>query len=350
MKGCYLPVIFIALAFLCGTRNALCQAPAAKAQEKKAGQTRLDVRLSPTVDLYYLVRKLAADSGTVPNIVGFDRAIEAARDLQSELKSPLAWGILDSAVAECQSMAEVAKAFEQLPETLQLRPSGTAQLRQTAVALAQAMSPIEARFLMTLWPRHKDALEGVAARLAKNFTPKEAECFAYMMKHLGMKDPHDTVPLYLVVEAPAPGGVTHRRRGGGGVCFIGTSDLKGSQLYEVILHEATHALDLATGDDHTVLNELREQLRQAGLSERDREFRDVPHTLMFVQAGETIRRVVDPAHKHYGEVSGYYQKVPLVAQVEVPVWTDYLDGKLSREEAITRIVNGVIRQGKKPSE
>jgi hypothetical protein len=63
---------------------------------------------------------------------------------------------------------------------------------------------------------------------------------------------------------------------------------------------------------------------------------------MFVQAGETIRRLVDPKHEHVGVVSHYYDKVRAVADVELPAWKDYLDGKSTRAEALEKIVAGVL--------
>jgi hypothetical protein len=74
---------------------------------------------------------------------------------------------------------------------------------------------------------------------------------------------------------------------------------------------------------------------------------DFVHTLMFVQAAGTVRRVLDPGHKDYGDVDGYYAKVPRAAAVVVPAWRDYLDGKISREAAVEKIVAGMEKEGTK---
>jgi hypothetical protein len=117
-------------------------------------------------------------------------------------------------------------------------------------------------------------------------------------------------------------------------------------LYEVILHEATHALDVATANQPTVLNELRRRLAAVGLGPRMPVMRNVVHTLFFVQAGETVRRVVDPNHAHYGDTAGYYVKVPLAVAAVRPAWVDHLDGKVSRDEALDAIVSAVVaKQG-----
>jgi len=90
-----------------------------------------------------------------------------------------------------------------------------------------------------------------------------------------------------------------------------------------------------------VLEQLRARLEKQGYTRRHRELRDVPHTLMFVQAGETVRRLIDHAHQHYGVVAGYYPKVERVAAIELPIWKDHLDGKLTREQALERIITEV---------
>ena len=58
----------------------------------------------------------------------------------------------------------------------------------------------------------------------------------------------------------------------------------------------------------------------------------------------TIRRHVAGDHQPYGEVSGYYSKVPDAAHIDVPLWSAYLDGQLERAEAIDRIVAEAVRE------
>jgi hypothetical protein len=153
-----------------------------------------------------------------------------------------------------------------------------------------------------------------------------------------MTDAQRVIPVYLVALAPQPGASTHRQRGGGGgVCIVGIDPGREGLMIETVLHESIHALDVSTDKQETVLNLLRSALREAGHTPRSATLRDVPHTLIFVQAGETVRRLIDPAHKHYGDVAGYYAKVPEeVAAVREP-WTMFLDGRLGRQEAIREI-------------
>ena len=78
-----------------------------------------------------------------------------------------------------------------------------------------------------------------------------------------------------------------------------------------------------------------------GLLRHEREWRDAPHTLMFVQAAATVRRTIDPAHQDYGDVSGYYAKFPVVAKLVRDAWTRHLDGQLDRGAALDAIADGL---------
>ena len=198
-------IISVLAALLCGASGTLLQSTGANPRKERTNQTALDVRLNSLIDLHYLVRKLASGSGNTPNIDGFKPAVEAARELQSDLGSALAWGVVEVPLAECQSAREAVGAFAELPETFKFGER-TIQLRQRAVRLAESLVPIEAPFLKSIWPQHRAALQRVAAKIAAGFAPKESECLAYMMKHLGMEDPQQQVPVYLVAEAPFPQG------------------------------------------------------------------------------------------------------------------------------------------------
>lgn len=301
-------------------------------------RTRLDVRINPLVDLHYLVRRSIDTPAEMPQIAGFAEAVDAARAVQTKLGSPLYWGFLEGILAEQQTVAGLTEAFGLLPVTKQLRTGRTVPLREIALRYAEALVSVESPFGETVWPQHQAILATAAQRLADVLAPREAECLHYIMQHIGMTDPLDAIPVYLVSTAPFPGGFTHRRRGGGGVCFVSVENHGDALLCEIVLHETLHALEVATEGQPTALRQLRLQLREAGLGPNDRALRDVPHTVIFVQAAETVRRLLDPTHQHYGEICGYYAKVPAAVHAVIPAWQAYLDGKLSRSQAVERIV------------
>jgi hypothetical protein len=117
------------------------------------------------------------------------------------------------------------------------------------------------------------------------------------------------------------------------------------------MHEAIHALDLENAGDGNVLEALRSRLKKAGMGENDVAVVQGAHLLVFIQAGETVRRLIDPSHRHYGDVRGVYQYAALqpLANIARPVWVDYLDNKIAREEAINKIVDGFLKVAKPAS-
>ena len=68
-----------------------------------------------------------------------------------------------------------------------------------------------------------------------------------------------------------------------------------------------------------------------------------PHMLVFIQSSEAVRRYVDPSFKPYSE--GIFSRPALqpFVKVQLPIWTSYLDGKISRDEALTQMVAGFVQ-------
>jgi len=212
-------------------------------------------------------------------------------------------------------------------------------LREGALKLAAALIAAEPTF-QEPWKRREPRIQEARARWEAAIGPKEAALLAFHMHSLTMPDPHLTVPVTLVLEAPFPGAVTHRGADGKGVSFVAVGNASGSQLFEVILHEVTHSLDVASDND-SALGELRFLLRTNGVGESDKLLRDLPHTLMFVQSAESIRRVIDPAHQDYGELNNVYTRMGPNAEVVRGFWRDWLDGKTKSTDALKAIVAGV---------
>ncbi|MCI0662568.1 MAG: hypothetical protein L0220_15990, partial [Acidobacteria bacterium] len=50
-----------------------------------------------------------------------------------------------------------------------------------------------------------------------------------------------------------------------------------------------------------MLAEIEKRLRKAGLSGSDLAVRHGPHLLVFIQSAETVKRLIDPSHRAYGE-------------------------------------------------
>jgi hypothetical protein len=302
----------------------------------------IEVRLpSPLVDMHFWARKLASSGGEVPALPGLAAAVETLRELDAQLgrpSLPLApvWGAVDLHAIRAGTAAEFRQAVAALPETLTL-PGGLTVPRAGIVRLAEAYAVLEKPFLEQVWPWHRKMIEHASATLEQDLLPHTGEIYADIQRSLGFPVPAQPIPLQLVAEAPHPGGVTYVAEVGRGLCLVAVDTPAGSLWLESVIHESIHALDL-TGE--SALDTLRQRLgTTVDPPLPAREAWDVSHAVMFAQAAGTVRRVLAPRHRDYGEASGVYQRLPKGAEV-ASAWQAWMRGEITREAAIERIVDG----------
>jgi hypothetical protein len=321
---------------------------AAQTQGAQARHQLLDVRFNPVVDLNYMIRKYASSKAELPkNIDGFEEAVGVARQLNTEFGSWLGggWPAMDAALTKCKNSSEAMQALSQTPETTTSRQGKTIRVRDAAIRYAKALSAVEASYSKSVLPQHENLAAKTREYIAKTFGPNEQKSFAYFRSSLGLADPQSGIPVFLVAESPWPGGFTFWAENRKGTVIISIESNPGSMLLEALMHEAIHALDLETSGTGNVLEEIRTRLKKAGLGENDVAVVQGAHLLVFMQAGETVKRLLDPSHQHYGDVRGVYKYAALqpLADVARPIWVAYLDRKISREEAINKIVEGFLK-------
>jgi hypothetical protein len=309
-----------------------------------AQATSFEFRESPLLDLHMYVRQQASEAARENELPGLDRACSAAQEVEKVLGDPLQWGLIEPMFAQCATAADLVKAISELPGALQLRDGRFIGLRAPALAYAQALSELEPQFLEKLWPAHLESIREGRQRLQKVFSGREADCISHLLQSLGMQDPGVSAAIYLVSHAPPPQAFTQRARGGS-MCIIGVKEEDESLFAEMLVHELIHVLDLATSRQPTVLVGLRQSLADQGFDETSRAWRDVPHTLMFVQAAATVRAILDPQHEAYGDARGYYARVPSATRAVREPWEQCLAGTLSREEALERIMAEATKGG-----
>jgi len=313
--------------------------------------TRLDIRWSPIVDLHFYARFAATNPSSQAPPAELEPLLAAVQRINEALGADLlSWGLIEGSFCDCATSAGARTAFAKLPERFTLRPQRPSEsgkeiaLRSLALELGEAVAKVEGSYLTTIAPKNEQLVRQAQEVVTQLLGPKETACLSYMIRHLGPDDPKAMIPVYLVADMPYPGAVTQLRPGRvGGVCFVAVRGVEPLQLVETILHEATHALDVVWPETD-VFEQLRVKLQAVGPPVDRRDLRDVPHTLMFVHAGETVRRNIDADHRHYGDVSGYYAKVPRATNAVRGPWIDYLDEKTSRDEALERIVDA-LRSG-----
>jgi hypothetical protein len=249
---------------------------------------------------------------------------------------------VDLLLFRASSAGEFAKAAAALPETLTM-PVGPSLPRAAIVRLAESYGLLEKPFQEQVWPWHQKMIERAAETVRVDLVPAAGEVFGDIQRSLGFALPSQPVQLYLVAEAPRPGGVTFVAAPGSGLCLIGADAAVGSQWLEVVVHESIHALDL---NGESALDDLRQRLGMLDPRLPAREAWNVSHAVMFAQAAGTVRRVLAPHHRDYGEVSGVYSRLPKGAEVVAPAWQAWMRGEISRDAALDRIVDGFRTESK----
>lgn len=314
---------------------------------KELAGSSLRFHFEPLVDLYLLLQKAVDEPATLP--ATWRPALEQMRRASSALPGGRDLSLLNGIVAERHSAAELSRVIGGMSGD----GGGGASAAQSPVlaalsAVVDALRTAEPLYAAEIGPAHRALVAEVRrGRVEHVLVPRERQCLSYILSKLEIPDVGFEVPVFLVADAPSPGSVTTRSRRLTAACFVGVDAHPRTCLLEIILHEATHAFEVAAGPDaDSVLNRFRHALQARGVQPSDAVYRTAPHTLMFVHSGETVRRLLDPDHVHYGDSEGYYAKVPAVAPAVRTHWIDHLDGRTSANEAIERMVSDIVRDAK----
>jgi hypothetical protein len=279
---------------------ALAQAPDPAAHAELA-RIRIECKVEPFLDLWFAARTAGASASENPAwIAGAAAKFRAAG---TTLGSPLAWWPIEARLATCTSAATARAACAAVPETFDRRGGPSIPLRALALELVESLAAIEAEFREKTWPADEALIRAAERELGQSLLAHVDEVMQRHGRALGFEPLDLAIPCALVARMPEPGAITHRAAGGKGFCFVGVEGLTGSALSEVVLHEATHAIDVAREDD--LFDSLRSRLEAAGVARTDRLWRDAPHTVMFCASAATVRATLDPEHVDYGEQSGY---------------------------------------------
>lgn len=312
--------------------------------------TGLELRVEPLVELYYMVRHGAAFPNRAPAEPAFQRAVAAAGRVQEFFGSWGGWGPVDTLFLAAEDLGGVRELALELPEPMRHRGGDEIALREPLLTLIGALEAVEPSFMNEHWPARRRALEQAVAGLERDFLPRQREALAFMLQSLAITEPGVEAPVFLVSEANEPGAFTFYLRGGAPVCVVSIEDGVNTLLFETLLHEATHVLDMASSDDSSVFVSLRSMLEREGLFPEDRMVHDVAHTLMFVQAAETVRRFYDHEHVDYGEVTTLYARSEPIASIEREIWGRHLAGTIDRDEALKRIVERTLAARAAPAD
>jgi|GEM_PF-3855401 len=310
------------------------------AQTVRIEHSTLEFRTSPIVDLHMMLRSRDTDgkiedvdSARLPDL---GAALAAFGELQEVLGGERGWLMFEGNFDGCDSARQLLERFEGLPESARGQP-----LRENALNYAQALAGIEPEFLNGPWKKRKTRLNERLIELEELLDPHIENCIRFINRSLNITDPLVSIPVYITIDGPAPGASTSATVDDRGVCFVALSTAEGTQFVEAVLHEAIHALDIATRQQSHALNSLRTRLVESGIKRTDKRWRDTWHTIMFLQAGATVRKFISTEHRDYGEAHDYYSRVSRIVEIERPVWRAWLNGSLTIDAAIERIVTEI---------
>ena len=327
------------LLFVLGVSFPSAQTPKPSARNWK----RVEFRVRPFTDLYFYLYKLSSSSEKEEvNIEGFSQAVAAAGQV------PVTLIPTELIPFRFDNAADASKVLAQSPETYKTRSGETIPLRERSVRFGQSLIAVEKPFMDEIWPKHKLLVDQTLAKLDRMFGPKEEESFNYLTRHLGLEKAEFIVPVYLVAKAHVSGVTMWGKDETRGFCVLSVTALQDSQLITAILHEAIHALDLETKGKGNVLVDLQQRLLKAGFAADDLLVRHGPHMLVFIQSSETVRRLIDPSYEPYGEGVFVRPALAPIAKVQLPLWNAYLDGKISRDEALTKMVDAFVKARPQP--
>ncbi len=343
-------IVLVAAALLAGVDGSFAQTMTSQSTGSETATSRdttparladggIELRVSRFLDLHYLVRSHAAEGErpAEPSLTGLEEATRAVQSIDREVGGTPGWGLLEALFASADTLADVERLVPAMPERFQARNGREIPVQSLGRRLVEAYRPLAAEFDQRCWPARFEALEKKRAALTAGLLPRAADARKDICDALLITDPGVRIPVTLVTDSPEPGGFTFRSRAGC-ACVVRVGGIDGSLLDEVVLHEAIHALDVASGQQETVLQRLRLGLARAGCAPQSALYRDIPHTLIFVQAAETVRRKHAAGHRHYGDVHGYYAKVGRVSACVREAWTARLEGRQNVEQTLQQLV------------
>jgi hypothetical protein len=299
--------------------------------------TKIAYKFSDLADLYCFMRKEIAGYSKLDS--KWNEPLENMRKAERMEPPRLGFALLDGFIADSAGLRDLGRSFWDAPEKVSEDVPVQEPLVYVYRALRKAMPIYEA----DIRDDHKKVVQAAQERIDKELTPNADKVVGFILDSLQLEDSGGTVPVFLTAAGPPPGGFTSRSRETSAACFIAVEGFAGSLLYEVILHESTHAFEVLAADANpSVLDLLRRELASRGVSEKDPKYRDVPHTLMFVQSAETVKRFINPQHIPYGEVLGYYKRIGKIADSVQRHWLLHLDGHVDVPTTVRHIVDDVL--------
>jgi hypothetical protein len=203
----------------------------------------------------------------------------------------------------------------------------------TVARIGEALGAAEDVFLNPLWPERLPLVEAALATLRADFAPHFSAMARRQGELLGLAWPR-RIDAFLVADCYAwQGGYSHP-------LTLDVSQLKGLELCETLLHEATHVADLYTGGlgRQSLEDRLRARLVEHGIGSTTAW--NVWHAVIFAASAQQIRAFINPEHIDYALPRKVYTwlKTP-----DLPaLWEEFSTGAIDEAaflDAIAKLVD-----------
>ncbi|HWA82217.1 MAG TPA: hypothetical protein VG820_02195 [Fimbriimonadaceae bacterium] len=248
----------------------------------------------------------------------------------SDRVKELYWRTIDALTFSAGSADDLDRVAELLPKI-----GGQLDTEAAMAAIRKALAVSKKDFEAKVWPVERQSAQECIDSFAAIPTGKQDSAIRFIVDTAGIEKAPEQIDILVLPRMAGKEGMTVRTRTGT-LIIIGAGKYRGADFDEVVLHEATHVLDTASGPD-SLFGKLRSALKAAGRPPF--EIEQVPHVSMFLLAAEATRRFIDPKHKDVGETFGAYSRGldPLRKAVE-PELKKVIEGKEKLDEAVGAIV------------
>ena len=187
------------------------------------------------------------------------------------------------------------------------------------------------KYLASDWLSRVDILESALSCFESKFLPHEDILFTALGKSLNYCF-NQPVPVFLVTTGTTYGAFTSEPA----LTVINVCRTPAEYFAEIVIHEATHGTEEENANrSESALAVLKCALNKHG---KGAKFDVAWHGLIFWNSGELVRRYVNAEHVHYGKYAGIYDRR---GKLEIDLyrlyWNDFLDGKISMEEALVKV-------------
>ncbi|KAA3604333.1 MAG: hypothetical protein DWQ01_22255 [Planctomycetota bacterium] len=250
----------------------------------------LEFRVNPVVDYWFWLHALASDRETVPP--GLEASVKAVELFQSLGRPAL---LCHGLVYQVEDVEALATALVSTAKSLEARAPG---MEVAAQDLQGTLVPGFQVFQSRYWPQRQRRLAWRRFQWQRAWSAGGSACLEALRQDLKLPALQQSLPIYLVLQAPKPGGVTYRSRQGA-FAVVETSWQTPSLALEVCLHEALHIWHSRVRDRTSFFDEVLALTEGKSLSARDPFRGDFPHMFYFLFAGRGIRDHIDSDHLEY---------------------------------------------------